>query len=96
MSVVMPASVEASAVDHAAELVERERIGIAVLLQLQLGRADHFLHEPQRYPVAGRLGGVADDVEHRSRARNAAALSGGRNDRGTKVTSQGGAELPAF
>ncbi|AOJ21950.1 hypothetical protein WJ11_21435 [Burkholderia cenocepacia] len=48
MPVVMPASVEASAVNHAAELVERERIGIAVLLQLQLGRADHFFHEPQR------------------------------------------------
>lgn len=41
-------SIEASAVDHAAELVKRERIGIAVLLQLQLGRADHFFHEPQR------------------------------------------------
>lgn len=47
MPVVMPASDEASAVDHTAGLVERERIGIAVLLQLQFGRADHFLHEPQ-------------------------------------------------
>lgn len=40
--------IEGSAVDDAAELVERERIRIAVLLQLQLGRADHFFHEPQR------------------------------------------------
>lgn len=41
-------SIEASTLNHAAELVERERVGVAVPLQFQLGGADHLLHQPQR------------------------------------------------
>ncbi|WP_193099639.1 hypothetical protein [Burkholderia sp. Z1] len=40
-------SIEASAVDQAAELVKCEQVGRAVLLLFQFGGADHFFHQPQ-------------------------------------------------